>query len=135
MAKETVITTPLTRLPNPLITGRLPYAKVTIEVAESQEGILKLGTIVAIDDSSKKLKILKPEGSGGEEKARYILANETLDLQNDKFAAVYDFGSFYYGGLIFPEGVDKSKCTKILQELESHKIYVVQGDDDKCPTE
>lgn len=130
--KETVFETELMSEPKALFTGRMPAKAIVVEV-ETGTGILTRGTIVAADDGTGKIKEFKPTGSGGEEKARYILASETLDLANDKYASVYDCGDFYYGGIIFPTEMDKAKTEKAIKELESHKIYITEGDS-KCPT-
>lgn len=125
--RETVVEMELIEKPKSLFTGRIPVKEITIEVVTGT-GIFKRGTVMAIEDSSGKVKAYNPSGSGGEEKARYILASEELDFSIDKYAVVYDMGDFYYGGIIFPDGINESQVTQAIKELEQHKIYITEGD-------
>lgn len=125
--KETVFKTGLTKDPKALFTGRLPAKQIVVEVTTGTGEFFR-GTIMAVDDTTGKIKEYNPDGSGGEEKARYILASETLDLATDQYASVFDFGDFYYGGVIFPTGMDETKTQKAIKELEKHKIYITEGD-------
>lgn len=106
-----------------LETGRLPHKIIAVEV-EAGSGEFTKGTIMAQKTSNGKIIEYKKSGSDGEDKPRFILAADTLDLAHDKYTSVYDMGDFNINHVKFPSDFEDADKQKAKIELVPHKIYL-----------